>query len=157
MSNLPTQADPALWHRYFAIECNNRAWALTVQPRTPATDREMLDAAHSAAFHWGQVGTELNHARASMLLAEVHALLGHGETAFSYAAEVRDFFLGRATEDWELAFAHAIYAHAAHAAGDALAHRRAYGEAETALAAISDPEDKAIVQQTFDLVPQPEA
>jgi len=156
MSNLPKQVDPAAWHRYFAIECNNRAWALTVQARTPADDRERLDTAHSAAYHWGHVGTELNHARAALLLAEVHALLGHGNTALSYSTQVREFFLSRATDDWELAFTHAIHAHASHAAGDASGHRAAYREAEDALAAIGDPDDRAIVQQTFDHVPRPE-
>jgi hypothetical protein len=156
MSNLPKQSDPEAWHRYFAVECNNRAWALTVQARTPAEDREMLDAAHAAAFHWGHVGTELHHARARMLLAEVHALLGHADTALSYAKEIRAFFLGRQTDDWELAFTHAIYAHAAHSAGDLRTHRAAYLVAEAALAAIADPEDRAIVQQTFDRIPRPE-
>jgi hypothetical protein len=156
MSNLPKEADPSAWHRYFAIECNNRAWALAVQARTKAQDGEMLDAAHGAAFHWGQVGTELNVARARMLLAEVHALLGHGVTALSYASQVREFFLGRPTDDWELAFTHAIHAHAAHVAGDSSMHRASYREAEVALAAIADPGDRAIVQETFDLIPRPE-
>jgi hypothetical protein len=155
MSNLPKETDPQAWHRYFGIECNNRAWALTLVQRTPAQDREMLDAAHVAAFHWGHAGTELNHARAWMLLAEVHALLGHGDTALAYAEDVRDFFLGRETPDWELAFTHAIYAHAACTAGLLPAYRIAYQQAEEALAAIADPEDRAIVQQTFDLVPKP--
>jgi hypothetical protein len=155
MSSLPKQPDPEAWHRYFAIECNNRAWALTIQARTPAQDREMLDTAHSAAFHWGHVGTELNHARAQMLLAEVHALLGYGMSALSYAEDVRGFFLSQETADWEVAFTHAIYAHAACAAGDMAAYRSAYIEAEKALASIADPEDRAIVQQTFDCVPRP--
>ena len=115
----------------------------------------MLDAAHAAAFHWEHVGTELNHALARMLLAEVHALLGHGGPALSYAEDVRNFFLNRDSADWELAFTHAIYAHAACVAGDAQQHEAAYVKAQAALAAIADAEDRAIVQQTFDQVPPP--
>lgn len=143
----------------FAKRCNNRAWELSVQAdRTPAQDREMLDAAHTAAYHWGNVGVELNWKRATSCLAEVHSLLGHGATALAMAREAKDYFVSRAdTPDWELAFAHAIYAHAAHVAGDLTAHRAAYGDAVKAIAAIADDEDRKIVNETFVHVPAPEA
>ena len=157
MSDPPKTDDLVAWHRYFAVECNNRAWALSLQSRTPAQDREMLDAAHTAAYHWDHAGTELNHALASMLLAEVHALLGHGRWALSYAEDVRNFFLNRESVDWELAFTHTIHAHAACVAGDRHQHEAAYLKAQAALAAIADSEDRAIVQQTFDQVPPPRA
>ena len=55
-------------HKYFAVECNNRAWRLSESPRrSPGDDREMLDAAHAAAFHWSKVGTEVHAARAVLL------------------------------------------------------------------------------------------
>jgi len=155
MSDPPKTADLGAWHRYFAVECNNRAWALSLQSRTPAQDREMLDAAHAAAYHWDHAGTELNRALASMLLAEVHALLGHGRWALSYAEDVRNFFLNRESADWELAFTHTIHAHAACVAGDRHQHEAAYLKAQAALAAIADAEDRAIVQQTFDRVLPP--
>jgi hypothetical protein len=53
-----------------------------------------------------------------MLLAQAHALAGQGKSAYGYAIEMHDYFVTRAeTPDWELAFAHAIHAHAAFAAG----------------------------------------
>ena len=115
----------------------------------------MLNAAHASAFHWGQVGNELNHMRAKMLLAEVHAQLGYGQSAMAYAEEIRGYFLNRDTPDWELAFTHAIYAHAAFAAGNSEAHRAAYQEAVKAMNAIADEEDRKIVRKTFDQVPPP--
>ena len=144
------------WHRQVAMRCNNRAWALSVQPRTAVEDYEMLDAAHASAWHWAQVGTELNRMRATMLLAEVHALLGHGRTALSLAKEMRRYFLSRSeTPDWELAFAHIIYAHSAYSAGDTDTHRAAYQEATVALGAIAADEDREVVAQTFSQVPVP--
>lgn len=144
------------WHRAVAVDCNNRAWALSVQARTPEQDLEMLTAAHASAFHWAHVGTELNRMRATMLLAEVHALLGHGPTALGLATAMRRYFLERTdTPDWELAFTHAIHAHAAHAAGDAGTHRAAHAEARRALDAIAGAEDRRIVAQTLDRVPPP--
>jgi hypothetical protein len=138
------------------MEGNNRAWDLSEQARDAATDRELLDAAHASAWHWRVAGTELNHMRAAMLLAHVHALLGHGETAIEYAQDMHDYFLGKAdTPDWEIAFAHVIFAHAALAAGQPELHARAHADASASLQAIADPEDRAIVQKTFDQVPAP--
>ena len=155
MSEQASESERAAWHKRFASECNNRAWELTTATRSAADDREMLDVAHASAWHWGKVGGELNRMRATMLLAEVHALLGMGERALAHADEMRAYFLAQRSPDWEIAFAHAIYAHAAHVAGRASEHRDAYAEAEAALAAIADDEDRAIVAATFRLVPPP--
>jgi hypothetical protein len=152
----PQEPDIASWHRYFAVECNNTAWDLAGQARTADEDEQMLQAAHAAAFHWDQVGEELHRMRAKMLLAEVHALLGMNPSALQYAEEMQAYFLDRDTPDWEIAFAHAIYAHAAHVAGDFTAHARAYRDALQALDAIADPESQMLVQITFDQVPPPE-
>jgi hypothetical protein len=147
--------DEPSWHKRFAMRCNNRAWELSVQPRSKAEDREMLDAAHASAWHWAQVGTELHRMRATMLLAEVHALLGMGSSALALAEEMKVYFLGRETPDWELAFTHVIHAHASSAAGDHVRHREAYQRAVAALAAIADDEDREIVARTFSHVPAP--
>lgn len=151
----PESSDPQEWHKFFASTANNRAWELSVRPRTPAQHREMLDAAHASAWHWSAIGTEQHSMRATMLLAEVHALLGHGASALSYAQKMKAYFLREATPDWELAFTHVIYAHAASAAGAPELHRKAYAEAVTAIQAIADEEDKSIVLKTFDQMPDP--
>ena len=155
MSDPAADTDADAWHRRFAASCNNRAWDLSLGARGAAEDREMLDAAHASAWHWARVGSELNRMRATMLLAEVHALLGMGASALAYAGEMRAWFLGRETADWEVAFAHAVFAHAAHAAGRSPEHHDAYAQAEAALAAIADEEDRAIVAATFRLIPPP--
>jgi len=155
MPSTPTDTDPKSWHRFFAIECNNRAWDLAARARDPHESFEMLNAAHGAAWHWAQVGTELNQQRAQMLLARVHTLLGFGPSALSLASEVRSYFVGRATPAWELAFAHAIYAHAAHVSGNPDAHRSAYQEALDAAALIAKEEDRKVFHETFVLIPTP--
>ena len=50
MPHIPEDSDPNNWHRYFAMECNNRAWQLAVQSRTHEENLEMLNAAHAAAI-----------------------------------------------------------------------------------------------------------
>ena len=155
MPHLPTETDPTLWHKYFAMETNNRAWALSVCSRSAAEDEEMLTAAHTSVYHWQEIGIELNTMRAKMLLCEVHALMGLGTSAVKLASEMREFFLEIETPDWELAFVHTIYAHAAYAAGDLEQYKLAYYDAELALGVIADDEDRKVVQKTFDLVPKP--
>ena len=63
------------WHRWFAVESNNRAWRLSeAASRSDAEDNEMLNAAHAAAFHWSKVGTEIHAAR---------VVRSHSRTRFS--------------------------------------------------------------------------
>lgn len=153
----PSDEERAVWHRRFGVETNNRAWALSVHAgRTPAESREMLDLARVAAWHWAQIGTELQRMRATMLLAEVHALTGDGAGAIAHADEMRAFFLARAdTDDWELALTHAIHAHAAVVAGRDTDHRASYALAADAMAAIAGDEDRGIVEETWRHVPKP--
>jgi hypothetical protein len=115
----------------------------------------MLDAAHASAFHWAIAGTELHRARARMLLAKIHAVLGHAEMAMAYARDSNAYVLSHDPPDWEAAFAHAILAHAAFAAGDADLHRSEYTAAHELGEAISDPEDRDIFLRSFAAVPRP--
>lgn len=143
------------WHRRIAVEANNRAWELTTRERSLAEDLEMLTVAHISAWHWSQIGTELNQQRATMLLAEVHAALCYGLLARSLADSMRNFFVNRAeTPDWELAFVHTIHAHAAYVAGEMEDYRHSYATARQAIENIENEEDRGIVLQTFRLVPQ---
>lgn len=156
MPKIPDYGDAAEWHRYFAALCNNRAWELAEKERTAAEDAELLNIAHASAWHWGEVGNELNRMRAKTLLAEVHASLGLGESALRLADEIRRYFLDRETDDWEIAYAHVIHAHAAAAAGETGLHASSYAAAAEAVAAIRDEEDRRVVMQTFDRVPRPQ-
>ncbi len=109
MAATPSDTLPESWHRHFAAQANNRAWNLAEARGDAMLDHDLLNAAHAAAWHWSVVGTELHHMRATMLLAHVHALLGHGRTAWGYAESMRRAFLAwPETPDWELAFVHAI-------------------------------------------------
>ena len=143
-------------HRWHAIECNNIAWRLSELPnRTPPQDAEMLNAAYASAFHWDKVGTEVNAARAKMLLGHVLAALGHGGLALTNAQQSYVYLVSHDPPDWELAFAHAVLAHAASSAGETTLHQEHYTKAEQQGQAIADPEDKEIFFKTFNLVPKP--
>jgi hypothetical protein len=150
-----TPDEIAISHRWHAIECNNLAWNLSAQPeRTPLDDEEMLNAAHASAYHWAKVGNQLHRARAKMLLGRVHAAIGYGQTALAYAQQSYDYLTAHDSPDWEIAFAHAILAHAALAVGDLDLHRQHYATALERGQVIADPEDKVIFFETFHRIPR---
>jgi hypothetical protein len=155
MSDTSASDDAIAWHRRFAAASNNRAWELSVQSRSTVEDQEMLNAAHASTWHWWKVGTELNRMRATMLLAEVHSLLGSGPSALAYAEKMREYFLRVGAPDWETAFVHVVHAHAASAAGEAVKHRASYESAVAALGNISNEVERRIVASTFSHVPKP--
>lgn len=151
----PAAEDIAVWHRHFAIECNNRAWQLAeAATRTAAEDEEMLGAAHAAHLHWGAVGTEQNRYLAQGLLGHVHGLLGHGGPALKYARLAFDYATSHESAPWEVAFAHAILANAGAASGDAALHREHYARARE-LGDALDAEDREIFLATFARIPAP--
>jgi hypothetical protein len=144
------------WTRWFAIECNNRAWRLAeAARRTDAEDEEMLHCAHAAALHWGNAGTELHRARAAMLLGHVHALLGDGKRALHYARESFAYVMSHDSPPWEVAFAHAVLAHAAGAANERALQAKHYDVAKALGDALTDAQEKAIFDATFCVIPAP--
>jgi len=153
MSHLNKEDSPG-WHRNFAVKTNNRAWDLLTKNRTLEEDREMLNAAHASAYHWSVCGTKFHHMRATMLLSEVHSLLGYGASAYKYAQEMKEFFFSKETPDWEIAFTHTIHAHASHVNGNMKQYAISFAAADRAIKDIEDEEDRAIVLQTFNLIPK---
>lgn len=154
MAELPTSEELARFHRFFAISCNNLAWELAAQPgRTPHDNRAMLYRAYSAAYHWAEIGSPLNDARAEVTLAHVHALLGQADLALEYAQSCLEYFQENPGEDWDMAFAHLEMAHAATAARDAVLHARHYSEARRLGEVIADEEDRTIFFEELANIP----
>jgi hypothetical protein len=149
----PGPEEIAKWHRRFAMEMNNRAWDLAEKPvRTPAEEEEMIHAAHAAALHWSRVGTELNRARMDMLLGQAHAQAGDGKLAMQHARRCFDYFSAREAKDWEIAFAHAVLANAARAAGDTAMYAEHRAIAAKLGEAIADPEERELFERTYNLL-----
>lgn len=156
MPDAPNEEELSRWHRRFAVDCNNRAWRLSeAATRSASEDEEMLGAAHAAALHWSKVGTDLHAARAQMLLGHVHALLGNGALAMHYADASFAYVASHDAPDWERAFAHAVLANAAAAAGNSALHARHHAIAGDIGLALPDAEERAIFEATFRRVPAP--
>jgi hypothetical protein len=154
MTEQPPQDEVNIWHRRFAVICNNSAWELTQKPeRTTAEGRELLYLAYAAAYHWSKVGTALNHARAEVLLAHALSLSGDGELAMQYARSALAFFEAGNGEDWDLAFAHLEVSLAAATQGEDELHRLHYSLAHAQGEAIQDQEDRDIFFQELGRIP----
>ena len=67
---------------------------------------------------------------------------------------VRAFIALHETPHWEQALSAAVSALAAALSGDASAHAAHYGNALTLTAALSEPEERAIVQATMAVIPK---
>ncbi len=138
------------------MEMNNRAWAIAEnRARTSAEEEEMLHAAHGAALHWSRVGTDRNKAAADMLLGQVYAVLGHGAPAIRYARRSHEYITSNESPDWEIAFAHAVLANAARAAGETALYETEYALAKRLGESIADNEDKEIFENSFARIPSP--
>lgn len=114
----------------------------------------MLAAAHAAALHWNAIGTELNRARAAMLLGHALALAGEGARARQHAQVAYDYITSRESPAWEVAFANAVLANAAAASGDARLHSRHYDEAKRIGMGLPR-EDREIFDRCFRVIPVP--
>ena len=115
----------------------------------------MLHLAHASALHWSRVGNELNKMRADMLLAHVHALLGNGPLALSYAQRFYEYFSSQQSPGWEMALAEAILANAAAAAGNEPLHTQHYARAKLLGEAIAEDRDRIVFRRIFNQVPEP--
>ena len=156
----PTSPDPKkeesdVWHRRFAVEANNLGWDLAELPsRTADEARQLVHAAHTAAYHWAIVGKPLNNARAKMLLAKAHLLSGDAALAAGYAREVIDFCETSAEiARWDLAFAHALMAQAAAAVGDPAGLARHAEAARACRGTLQHAEETALFEAELAKIP----
>ncbi len=155
MAEQPTEDERRAWHRRFAVDTNNRAWALLEQADLTDADREeLMRTAYASAHHWAQVGAEHQHALAALLLAFAHARLGQTDLAWKNASTTFAYFEGRESEPWERAFAAAAMAAAAAALGDHDSHARYHARASD-IAHTLDDEDRSIFMATFRRVQVP--
>jgi len=102
--------DQAAAHRYFAVECFNRAWDLMDKPqRTAEEDEEMLRLSLSSHWHWTQREDcePSNRSAAYWQSSRIYALLGradgarrHGQFSLDWSQEegVLPFYVGYAYE-----------------------------------------------------------
>jgi hypothetical protein len=156
MAKIPSDYEPSSWHRYFAIESNNRAWDLSERDRDVHEDLEMVTAALLRPGTGRRVGTELHQVRSLMLLSRVYALVGERGKALELATTVRallpcDETARLGSSRWFMP----SYAHANTSTATLRRNRDSYAQALAALATLTSEEDRKIVLATLNRIPKP--
>lgn len=143
-------------HQFFAIEAFNAAWELLDKvDRTPEEDDEMLQRAFASRWHWGFVGGPQQLATGDWQIARAASLLGFGLLAESYALRALAIAEANSFSDWGLASVYEGVARAAAVNGNVALHAEYYGKAKTAIAAIAEEEERAVIEGQFATVPVP--
>lgn len=133
--------------RQLAVDLFNHVWTLLETPdRTVDQDDEMVHAAHASRYHWGEVGEVAHRARGEWQCARVYSVLGRPEPAAHHARRCLELCQANGLGDWDLAAAWEAVARASLVAGDEAGVQRALDEGRTALAAVTDAEDRRIIE-----------
>lgn len=148
-----TTEDEAAWHRRIAVEQFNRTWDLIDLPeRTADQEAEMLLAAATSRWHWGEIGTVENVAAGDWQVAHVAALVGLGDLASRFAERNLAIAEQEGWTGWRLASANEAMARASAVLGDLDACDRYTEAAERALADEPDQDNVAVVRGQLDTI-----
>lgn len=137
--------------RQLAIDLFNHVWSLLeTTNRTIDQDDEMIHAAHASRYHWGEVGEVAHRARGEWQCARVYSVLGRSEPALHHARRCLELCQANGLGDWDVAAAWEAVARASLLAGDRAGLERALGHGREALAAITDIEDRRLIETDLD-------
>ncbi len=97
-------------HRYFAVDCFNKAWDLIDQSeRTPDEDQQMIGLGQASLWHWARREdcTDRNLSVGCWQVSRIYALVGQADEARRYGqlsldsgrrSELPPFFIGYSHE-----------------------------------------------------------
>ena len=94
-------------HRSLGIELNNKTWELLEKTdRTPAQDAQLLEFAHSSAYHWSFCGTVVNQQRGYWLISRTYAVLEFPVACLLFAQLCRELTQtgGSEMKDFDIAY-----------------------------------------------------
>ncbi len=145
-------------HRRLGTDLFNHVWSLIEKAdRTAAETDEMIHAAHASRYHWSKAGTSVNLGRGEWQIARVYSILGRGEPAAFHATRCRAYIQAAVAageaDDWDLAAAYEASARAAAVAGNAADAAAWRDQARSALADISDPADRELIERDLATIP----
>ncbi len=146
------------FHKKIAISTNNGIWAILDNDSPSSHELEnALHMAHTARYHWSEVGSVVNAVRAEYMIARVYALMKRAEPALFHAN--RGFELAKEAEntdekwkDWDMPFIYEALARAHSVAGNKSECKRYKDLAQKATDVVEGEEDKKICQGELDKV-----
>ena len=152
MDDAPEPQEIERWHRWMAASLFNRAWELMEAARTSDGDRELLATALASWLHWHRVGSAVNRAVADWQVARVFTVLGEPARAAEFGRESLRTSEAEALGPFYVGYACEARARAAALGGDAEEREAWLGRAREAAAAVTDPEERALLEADLDTV-----
>jgi len=141
-------------HTKLARDTYNRTWELLdKKDRTEEESVEMVHTAHASRYHWGQVGTPVNHERGDWQISRVYAVLGRPELALEYAQRCLGTCEANGIGDFDVAFAYEAMARAHAVAGRADEAERYIELAKDAAKAVKEQADREVVMGELRTIP----
>lgn len=143
--------EPVLDHdtaRKVAVALFNRVWDLldAGDARSADATAEMIDAAHASRYLWRTIGGVEQAVVGEWQISRTYAAAGLGAEAVRHAEESLALLRAdREPADWVEGSVHEGRVRAYLAVGDVVSARSAYADAQTAIVAIADPQDRALV------------
>jgi tetratricopeptide (TPR) repeat protein len=75
------------FHRRTAARCFNDAWEhLEKKASNDHNEERLLGLVHASRYHWGVVGTPVNHAVGDWLISRAYAALGQPDLSLRFAS-----------------------------------------------------------------------
>lgn len=143
------------WHQKYGATLFNRSWELIERAdRTADEDAEMLLAAATSRWHWGQIGGPEEITGGDWQVAHVSSLLGFGDLARFFAERNLRVATDEQWDGWRLASAHEGMARACSAAGDVDGRERHLARAQEALDREPDDENRQVIAEQLASVPE---
>ncbi len=140
-------------HRFFGVTLNNSTWArfdagVPNAGSEPRDREDLLYGAYASAYHWLQVGSPINQARAEHLIARAAIRVGRPELGLHHATRCLELVSAHPdlAEEWDLGFAHEAIArsHAALGNPDLAGEHR--GKVREIISGMTDEDDRAILR-----------
>jgi hypothetical protein len=116
--------------------------------RTAEQDDELAHCAHASAYHWLQTGDLVRRVRSEWQCSRAYTVLARPEPALHHARRCLELAESApdALEEFDLPFAYEALARAHALAGDETEAREWLDRARAATAAITDEDDRAILE-----------
>ena len=140
--------DMTVAHRYFAVECFNRAWDLIDKiDRTPEEDEEMIRLCQASLFHWSRRGdrTDQNMSIGYWQASRAYALARRTGEALGYGQLSLDFSQKGGIPPFYVAYAHEALVRAHSVAGNRDKTEAHLSEARRLTEEVSDADSKKML------------
>ena len=132
-------------HKYFAVECFNRAWGLIEKSeRAASEDEEMLLLSMASTWHWTRREDcrPVNLAVGYWQISRVHAILGRADEARRYGQLSLDACAGEGVDAFTRGYAYEALARAESIAGNRAKVEEHLVEARRAADKVTDEESR---------------